>query len=401
MASTQLKTVIPGVQMRLGKEGRTIRFACMVRGTRFAEMYTGVPVELLVDTKGRGTRQLKDAYNAWKTKCEEKVGVTGKYGMREPTLGELIGSWEKFALERSADPRYLQPKESTISNAVTNFKACMAEAGLKDSDNCRALLNDKTLKEVFDSLIRRGLAGVSAWTYIMSVQTITSPWTKDYYERLGFLVPKPKMPDAGLVKDPPRYKRPSKEIMEKQDMFYAKLQDLDDKKPFLAVSMALHLAMRDEDIGLLTSENFFRGQDGRMYLSYMPQKTKLSSKRTVTWPIPDALWEQIREYAGERLDAGKTMISSIRYVVEQKINPAMRLFCGMESHAKAFYEYRKRCIDYVYHHFGLNAAVAISGDSASTIEYYYYDPAMDTMAPSFETVPIRPAKRIEVETDSK
>lgn len=389
MATTELKTVIPGVQMRIGKHGRTIRFACMVRGTRFTEMYTGVPVEILVDSKGRGTRQLRDAYNAWKTQCEEKVGVTGRYGMKEPTLGELIAAWEKMATQRSADPRYMQPKAKTITNALIGFRACMKEAGLTDDDNHRSLMNDKTLKEVFDSLIRRGISGVSAWTYVMSTQTVTSPWTKDHYERLGYLVSKPKMPDAGLVRDPPRYKRPSKELMDKQDLFYAKLQDLDDKRQFLAVSMALHLAMRDEDIGLLTSDNFFRGQDGRMYLTYTPQKTRHSSKRIVTWPIPEALWDQIREYAGERLDAGKTMISSIRYIVEQKINPAMRMFCGMEDHTKAFYEYRKRCIDYVYHHFGLNAAVAISGDSASTIEYYYYDPAMDTMAPSFETVPIR------------
>ena len=94
MASTQLKTVIPGVVLRVGKEGRSIRFACMVRGTRFTETFTDVPVEMLIDSKGKPTRQLRDIYNGWKTKKGEEVGVTGKSGLREPTLGEMLKWWE-------------------------------------------------------------------------------------------------------------------------------------------------------------------------------------------------------------------------------------------------------------------------------------------------------------------
>ena len=78
MASTQLKTVIPGVVLRVGKEGRSIRFYCMVRGTRFTETYQDAPVELLIDPKGKTTRQLKDAYNGWKTAKQEEVGVSCK-----------------------------------------------------------------------------------------------------------------------------------------------------------------------------------------------------------------------------------------------------------------------------------------------------------------------------------
>ena len=391
MATTQLKTIIPGVTMRVGKEGRSLRFACMVRGSRFTKTYDEAPVEVLLDCKGRPTRQLKDAYNAWKTSCEEKVGVHSRFGLKEPTLGELLATYEKFATARSMDPRYQRPKPRTIDTALKNIRILMRELELPENAVYSRLFNEDAIKEAFDRLIMRKVAGVSAWTYVMSVKTVTSPWTKTYWEKAGFLVRTVKLPDAGLVKDPPRYQRPTPELIEKQNMFYASLQDLEDKQPFLVASMILHLAMRPEDIGLLTAKNFFRGQDGRMFLTYTPEKTKHTSKRIVTWPVPEALWEQIREYAGARLDAGLTMISSIRYVCESKLNPAMRMFCGMESSTKALYEFRKRCIDYVYHKYGINAAVAISGDNASTIEYYYFDPAMSTMAPTFETVPIKTA----------
>ena len=389
MASTQLKTVIPGVVLRQGKQGRSIRFACMVRGTRFTETYTEIPVELLIDSKGRATRELKDVYNGWKTSKEEEVGVVGKYGLREPTLGEMVTTWEEFATKRSLDPRYQRPSERTIATAVKNFRYCWQQAGLNENDSYRRLMNEETLRKVYDGFIERGLEGVSAWSYLMSVQTLTSPWTQPLWEGKGFLVRKARMPDAGLTKEPPRYRRPNKELMDKQDLFYASLQDLDDKQPFLVATMAFQFAMRPEDIGRLTSENFIKGQDGNMYLSYVPQKTRLSSRRVVTWKIPEPVWDAIREYAGERLDRGEKMVGSIRYICNFKLNPPMRQFCGMEKTTKALYEYRKRCIDYVYHHFGINAAVAISGDRAETIEYYYFDPSMTTMAPMFMTVPIK------------
>ena len=389
MASTQLKTVIPGVVLRVGKEGRSIRFYCMVRGTRFTETYQDAPVELLIDPKGKPTRQLKDAYNGWKTAKQEEVGVTGKSGMREPTLGQMLDCWEKFALERSRDPRYMKPTERSINTACKNFRYSFEAIGLTEDDNYRKLYNDRALQDAFDALVARGVSGVSAWSYIAAVQTFTSPWTERHWEKAGFIVHRPRMPDPGKAREAPRYQRPSKEMIEKQDLFYASLQDMKDKKPFLVATMVLQFAMRPNDVGRLTSENFVRGEDGRMYLNYVPNKTKNSSGRRVTWPISEPIWQQIRQYAGERLDAGKTMVNSVRSVCDVKINPAMRLFCGMESSTKAIYEYRKRCIDYVYHHFGINAAVAISGDNAQTIEYYYYDPTMTTMAQTFMTVPIR------------
>jgi len=401
MSATQLKTIIPGVVMRTGTNIRSIRFSCMVRGSRFTMTYTDLPVEMLVDCKGRPTRELRDAYTAWKTSKEEEIGVVGKYGRREPTIGQMIDAWEKFATKRSVDPRYMRPTESSIRLVLLCFRYCYEQAGLSRDDNYTKLVNEKTLREVFDGFVEKGLAGITAWNYVTSIGSITAKWTEPYWENLGYIVRRCRMPDAGLAKDPPRYRRPSQDLLDKQDLFYASLQDLDDKQPFLVATMALQFAMRPVDIGRLTADNFVRGQDGCMYLSYTPQKTMHSSKRIVTWKIPESVWGAIREYAGERLDAGETMISSIRYVVANKINPAMRKFCGMEDSTMALYEYRKRCIDYVYHHYGINAAVAISGDSAQTIEYHYFDPTMTTMAPTFMTVPIKPVESSAAKEDEK
>ena len=392
MADSVYKTVLPGVQTRDGKRMRSIRFTCMVNGTRFTKTYDDAPYDLLIDRKGRASRQLKDAYAAWKTSCEERLGVVRRYGLREPTLGEMLAAYERFATERSHDPRFRKPRERTIRCAVKNFRIVMREGGLSLDDNYTKLFNETTPQRIFDSFLAREgarkITGLSAWGYICSLQALTAAWTKPYYERLGFLVRGVKMPDAGLVSDPPRYQRPSQEMIDRQDLFYSSLQELDDKRLFLVASMVLHLAMRPEDVGQLRTDNFCTGADGRVYLSYVPMKTMHSSKRRVTWPVPEALWEQIRAYAGERLDAGETMVKSVRAVCD-RLNPAMRLACGMTDTTKALYEFRKRCIDYVYHHFGINAAVAISGDKASTIEYYYFDPTMTTMAPTFETVAIR------------
>ena len=384
-----IKTIMPGVMLREGKRKRAIQFACMINGQRFSCTYDDAPIDVLIDQRSRPTRQLKNAYNAWRTSCEEDVGEIKRYGLREPTLGEMMDAYEKFATERSYDPRFRKPRLRTIANSLVSFRTVMREGGLHETDGYRKLYNEATAKRIFDSLLRpeRGLTGVSAWAYICSLQTLAAEWTKPYYERKGYLVKSVKLPDAGLVKDAPRYQRPTQDLIARQDQFYSSLQEREDKRLFLVASMVLQLAMRPEDVAALTAENFVRAADGRIYLDYIPQKTMYSSKRRVRWPVPPALWDRIRAHAGSRLDAGDTLIDRFQSVCH-RLNEEMRTSCGMERSTKALYEFRKRCIDYVYHQFGINAAVAISGDNASTIEYYYLDPSMTTQAPQFETVAI-------------
>lgn len=382
MATTRVETIMPGVIMRTGARGKSIRFACMVKGTRFQEPFTKLPAALCLDARGRPTRALKDAYAAWKAACEERVGVGDKYGLREPTVSELVENWERWAWERHRDPRYQQPSENTIRNALNSFKQLCTVAGIRGDENYRRLLNTDTLSDAFGKMVAGGLTGVTAWTYVSCVQTLTSRWTEPYWLKFGFLVKQPKMPDPGKAKDPPRYIRPSQELMTLQDKFYASRLDLRDKRAYLLISCMFFGAMRPIDVGHLTAENFFE-KDGNWFCHYTPIKTKNTSGRQVTWALPQALWEQFREFAGERLDAGDHLVP--HWVALCKaLNPTMREYCGMppETFSKAIYAYRSRCIDHVYHTKGLAEAVSISGDRADTIEYFYFDPAMQVVTPS-------------------
>ena len=70
---------------------------------------------------------------------------------------------------------------------------------------------------------------------------------------------------------------------------------------------------------------------------------------------------------------GLTLLPSMRYTFA-KLNPLMRVTCGLEQESKACYELRKFCIDTIYRSLGAEAAVAISGDRLETIMKYYADP---------------------------
>lgn len=391
MATTQVKTIIPGVQLRTGKRGKALRFCCMIQGNRFQEAYEKVPLAVLVAEGDKPTKLLKECYNEWYDSCLTRMGFGGAVVAHEPTLGELVDKYEELADARSRDPRFMSPKERTYKNYVKNFKYLVKAAGLSLEDKYWKLYDTDKLQEIFELLIgdEYEMTGTSAWTYVNVVANVAPRWAIPYFERAGLQVKVPAMPDVGRAKKPQRYKRPTSAELDKQDIFYASLAEKEDSRLFLMGSMVLQLAMRPNDAGQLTAENFFEGKDGRHYLSYTPSKTANTSGRIVTWPLPTALWEQIRKYAGERLDKGEKLIPNWKHVCNI-LNADMRKECDMNG-SKALYEWRKRCIDYVYHHFGTNAATAISGDRAETIEYYYFDPKMDLAAPTFETIPIKTA----------
>ena len=217
------------------------------------------------------------------------------------------------------------------------------------------------------------MKGVSAYSYVASLQTVTARWTLLKYKDLGFKVDAPLMPDFGNAKRPPEYKMLTAEQKARIQAWYASLAADDDRQLYLAASIVAQLAVRPNDVARLTAENFIQGDDGYVHLAYRPHKTIESSNRRVDWPIYPALWELVRDVAGERLDEGKTLIKGARTVFD-KLNKSMRAACGMEDWNKAVYELRKLCVDTVRREQGVDAAVAISGDRRETIDRYYSDP---------------------------
>lgn len=398
MGEVKVKFVAPGIQVRFGRKGNTIRYFASVGGGRVTGPCTlMLPYDELVNPKTRRpTKVLRDDYSQWLAKMEEERG-SDKYGLRVPTCGELIETYERLANERRLNPNFGEPSEKAIYSAMNNYGHCVEEAGLEMSDTVDKLLDTAVIQGVFDRLCER-MKGVSAWSKIMSLKSVTAYWTELKYKDLGFSVPKNvRLPDKPRCAVAPQYQMMSPERREKVETFYLRLAQMKDQWMYLAASMMVELAMRPIDIGLLTSANFVddpTDPNGFKHLRYQPHKTRNSSGRWVDWPIKPAHWEQIRAIAGERLDAGKTLLPCRRYTFD-KLNPIMRAMCDIDDESKACYELRKFCIDTVYRTLGPNAAVAISGDRIETVMKYYSDPYKIIVEKPVEVMPLGEIKRAE------
>lgn len=367
------KTIIPGVVLRKWKDGnKSIRFACMINGSRFTKT-CDMPVDLMIDpTTGRPTADLRAEYAVWVEQCSHKVGKVMRFGLKIPTIEELLATYKKIATIRSLDPNYKKPTERSIETAEKNYRHCVEASGLSWDRPYTELMDSDQIRRTFMTLCER-MKGVSAYSYVASLQTVTARWTILKYKDLGFKVEAPLMPDFGNAKRPPEYKMLSAEQKAKIQAWYTALAADEDRELYLAASIVAQLAVRPNDVARLTAENFVQGDDGYTHLVYRPHKTIESSNRRVDWPIYPALWELIRSVAGDRLDDGKTLIRSYRTVFD-KLNRSMRKACGMEDWNKAVYELRKLCVDTVRREQGVDAAVAISGDRRETIDRYYSDP---------------------------
>jgi integrase len=295
-----------------------------------------------------------------------------RFGLRIPTIDELIATYKKIATARSLDPNYKRPTERSIETAAKNYKHCVYASGLSGDRPYTELVDPDMIRRIFTTLCER-MKGVSAYSYVASLQTVTARWTILKYKDLGYKVESPLMPDFGNARRPPEYKMLSAEQKAKIQAWYTGLAKSEDRRLYLAASIVAQLAVRPNDVARLTAENFVQGDDGYTHLVYRPHKTMESSNRRVDWPIYPALWDLIRSAAGERLDEGKTLIKAARTVFD-RLNHSMRIACGMEDWNKAVYELRKLCVDTVRREQGVDAAVAISGDRRETIDRYYSDP---------------------------
>lgn len=372
MSSAQLWFARPGVQVREGKKGNTIRYFGFVAGKRYTAPCR-IDYALAVNPKTKkATKILEQDYAKWLLEIRDEHGIPdAATGLRVPTCDELIDAYERIATERSRNPMFLKPGETAINTAMKNWRYCCEAAGLTGDRPVSALFDTKVLQGVLDTLAKR-MKPISAWSMLCGVKSVTAYWTIDKYADLGYKVEAPRLPAKPKQAEAPQYKMMAEDLRKKVDAWYVNLGAQSGKDVRLAASMMYQLAVRPIDLPLLTAENFVNDPDGMVHLVYMPHKTQNSSGRTVDWPILPALWEEIREIAGDRLDAGKPLIGSLQWTMH-KLNLSMRAACGI-SGAKAAYELRKLCVDTIRRTMGIDAAVAISGDRPETVNHYYADP---------------------------
>lgn len=365
-----VRTVIPGVTVREGPRGATIRYSAMIDGRRF-QAQCEQPAQLMLDPEtGAAKRALVNDYNIWYARCSESTGTVPSTQI--PTIDELAELYRQVATERSRDRDFARPTLRSIDSALKGYRFCQAEAGLNGEDLYTALFEPFVLERVFEAFKRR-MTGVSAWTYLSALQSVTARWARQKYARLGYKVEAPLLPDPGKAKKAPEYRQLPAETVAKIEKWYRELASENNKDLYLAASVVYQLAVRPGDAGRLDASNFVQDADGYVHLVYRPRKTIESSNRRVDWPIPQELWEQFMLMAGERLAKGGTLIANPRGAFD-KLNRTMRAACGLEDSNKAVYELRKLCIHTVYHKLGPEYAVAVSGDRRETIEKYYADP---------------------------
>lgn len=399
MAATSVKAIIPGVMLRKGAKETTIRFLAMIKGQRFQEKFDipcapGVDrnkaVALYVDPKtGKATRLLKDEYRKWYLKKSETVVPDGgSLGPREPSVKELLSEYEKIALARNRNPSFMRPSKRTIDTAIKNFRYVCKEVGVSENDPIGKVMNTDVLEMAFNGFCER-VAKLSAWSYIESIQTVTAKWTLIHYQKIGWKVVQPIMPDVGNAKKAPSYKRPSKETIAKIEKWYATLANCSDNNLHLAVLLIYELAVRPVDVPQLTGKNFrYDPEDGMTHIVYTPQKTKYSSGREVNYPIAPAAWQVIERLAGEKMKTGEPIVKGSAWLFH-KANTSMRIACDLIGTRDAIYQLRKLCIDTKMRQKGMDHAVALSGDRRDTAEKFYSEPTRVIDAEPMTVAPIK------------
>jgi len=273
-----------------------------------------------------------------------------------PTIEEVMTRYKAVAkIERMKCGR---PCEATVWNTVKGSRNVCRAARLS-TDSPVSVLTRKCIDEALMSFVARGIARISAWTFVCQLRALFAKWTLPYYKDAGWTIPPLELPTFRAK--PQRYTRPSAEMLERVRKWYLSLEG----EMWFAATMMLEFGVRNGDVLRLNGANFVE-RDGRMFLSYTPHKTALTSGRTVLWPVHGEIWRKFDEMGGFR---GFDLTDETFAEMNRQLRSLG--FTG----SKGCYELRKICIDHIYQAFGAEMATSISGDDIKTIIRYYADPS--------------------------
>ena len=273
-----------------------------------------------------------------------------------PTIAEVIERYQ--AISRAERIKSGRPCEATVRNALKGTRL-VCQAARLSLDAKVSELTRRRIDEALSVFVARGVGRVSAWSFVSQLRSLFARWALPYYRDAGWAIPKLELPTFRAVS--PRYVRPGADMLEKVRRWYLQL----DGAMWFAATMMLEFAVRNGDVLRLTGGNFVV-RENRVFLSYTPHKTALTSGRTVFWPVHREIWARFSALGGfHGLDLTDETF--------RKMNRQLRAL-GFKG-SKAAYELRKICIDHVYQKFGAEMATSISGDDIKTISRYYADPS--------------------------
>jgi len=381
MATAQLKSVAPGIQVRSGARGKSIRFFAMINGERFTKTFDELPIDMCLGKTGSATKELKAEYGKWVHQCSGKVSNQNGKHLRVPSIKELFSAYDDIAWKRNASPDHHLATRS-VETAIKNRVYCLDVAGIRDSRPYTDLINVETMMEMYETFRAKGLSGITAKSYIASLQSHCARWTVLEYRKLGYDVQPQMMPNFGEKAKPKQYQELSPEMIKKIWDWYLNLENNASRDVVFYVTCMLELAISPEDIGQLTRDNFPAMLNGHHRLTYQRAKTRdRASNVRVDIEIADALYEKLHALVQERWDSGENLLPNWNHIERNLVNPSLRLACGLDvkKFPKASYELRKLCIHTILvtpveQGGGIDQAVKISGDRRSTIEKYYCDP---------------------------
>lgn len=297
-----------------------------------------------------------------------------------PTIKMVLEAYQKFAaIERM---RMDRPCERTVESAVNGTRR-LCEIGRISLDEPIAVLTRKRLEQILDAARKLSLKPISVWSYLYSLRKLFAKWTQRYYADKKWTLSPIEIPS--FQRQSPRYVRPDSTVLVKVKEWYGRLEKRPDSREWVLVTLMLEFAMRNGDVERLRWSDF-RPRDGRVVLCYTPHKTRLSSGRTVAWPVHPDIWERLCAYHGDGIPRNKRrgwmknesrdsqLVVPCARDVYVRLNRELRankLFMG----SKGCYELRKICIDHIYQKFGAEMASSISGDDIRTVMRYYADPS--------------------------
>lgn len=261
-----------------------------------------------------------------------------------------------------------KPSKRTIRNTIGGLKAFRvwlnerreklgySRIDLDEDFPLVSIIKPKLIHQYLADMLKKGVKPITAIGYMNQLRQLFARWVLPYYQDHGWKIP--TFPSLGGRPAIPRYNRPPKEQLEKVKKWY---EGLETNELWFVTTMMLEFGMRNSDILRLKRENFIEW-DGRVYLNYVPNKTKYSSGRVVKWPVHPEIWKRIENVDFNYDDE-----------IFKGLNKIMRGL-GFKG-TKGAYELRKICIDHVYQKYGAEMATSISGDDIRTIIRYYADPA--------------------------
>lgn len=204
-----------------------------------------------------------------------------------PTVKMVLETYPKFAaIERM---RMEKPCEKTVISAVSGTRR-LCEIGSISLDEPITVFNRTCLERLLDMARCSKLKPISVWSYLYSFRKLFAKWTLRYYADKKWTLPHFEMPSC--QRQSPRYVRPDSTVLAKVKDWYGRLENRNDPREWIIATLMLEFAMRNSDAERLRWSDF-RIKEGRAVLCYTPHKTRLSSGRTVAWPVHPDIWDRL------------------------------------------------------------------------------------------------------------